>query len=160
MAAVFFAIRYSQIRQFVIHSISGWLATTFLFLAGCSSSEPLVPVTGVITLDGKPIANAAVLFMIDRGGRPATGVTDASGRYQLSTYTDDDGALIGRHEVSVVLNQTDSQGTNTPEGAVSGSGFKVTWIVPEKYSKLETSGLSAEVDREKTRHDFALKSGE
>jgi hypothetical protein len=62
--------------------------------------------------------------------------------------------------VSVTLNIIEgSAGTSTPEGAVSGSGLvKTTWIVPEKYSNPETSGLVADVSREKSRQDFALKS--
>ncbi len=57
--------------------------------------------TGVVTYRGKPVAGAGVAFHNDRAPRLASGETDESGRYQLSTFEPGDGAVIGTHVVTV-----------------------------------------------------------
>ena len=66
--------------------------------------------SGVVTLDGKPLNNAHVAFQPEEArGNPNTGagsygVTDASGKYTLHvTDTDQEGALIGTHRVEINL---------------------------------------------------------
>jgi len=51
-------------------------------------------------MDGKPLANALVVFSPTAGGRSSTGTTDASGHYELS-FVESQGALLGSHKVSV-----------------------------------------------------------
>jgi hypothetical protein len=59
-----------------------------LALTGCSKSPPaLVPVEGVVTINGLPLPNATVKFvpmLQDFGGEYiATGITDDRGHYRL-----------------------------------------------------------------------------
>jgi len=68
----------------------------------------LVTVSGVVTLDGEPIANILVHFQptsetpVDREFSPSShGVTDAKGRYELE-WVDGRGAVIGEHIVTLV----------------------------------------------------------
>jgi len=134
---------------------------SLLSLAGCERGPRIVPVSGVITLDGKPVKDAAVMFLSTPGGRVATGNTDAAGRYSLTTHPSGNGAYEGTHTVTVTLYRDESSpGTNTPEGAVSGSSLvKFVWLVPEKYSRPSESGLTATVKYgEKGNYDFDLKS--
>ena len=136
----------------------------FLSLAaitGCQRGPRIVPVSGVIMLDGKPVEGAAVMYLLKPGGRVATGVTDALGRYTLTTHPTGDGAYEGVHDVTVSLYRDESSpGTNTPEGAVSGSSLvKIVWLVPEKYSQPGESGLTTSVKvGQKSIYDFHLKS--
>ena len=145
--------------------------TTRLFLAilfgmwlspfvGCQRGPRIVPVQGTVTLDGLPVKEAAIMFMSKPGGRIATGNTDAAGNYTLTTHPEGNGAFEGEHSVAVSLFRDESSpGTNTPEGAVSGSSLvKIVWLVPERYSRPEKSGLTATVDRKQRDYDFALKS--
>lgn len=79
---------------------------TCLAIVGCGDSGPeLGRVTGTVTMDGQPLANALVTFVPEAGGRSSTGTTDSSGNYTL-IYADKKGALIGRHKVSVTTIQT------------------------------------------------------
>lgn len=76
-------------------------------IAGCGGppdDQPeLVSVSGTVTLDGKPLANALVEFQPDGPGRPSTGTTDESGEYTLQ-YTDEyEGVPPGGYTVSVSL---------------------------------------------------------
>src|SRR5262249_39029223 len=80
--------------------------------SGCGSSS-LAPVKGRVTCNGKPVKEAALTFSPapknegDReAGKPATGFTDVEGYYVLSTFRPEDGALLGKHRVSVVLDDT------------------------------------------------------
>lgn len=108
----------------------------------------MVPVRGVVTLDGKPIEGAAVLFAPREGGRPAIGRTDERGDFRLQTVTSDDGALRGEHVVTVTLQETlgvtaDPDGLS---GEVAPGGIQVRWIVPERYANPNTSNLAVTVE--------------
>jgi hypothetical protein len=132
-------------------------------LAGCGPDRPqTVSVTGTVTLDGAPIEGATVGFTPEGGGRPATGTTDASGKFALTTFEEGDGALPGRHTVTISKTKTSGgmegdAGAGEVEGGGGGPGSlagpmgvgaempTVEWIVPQKYSSPKTSGLSCEV---------------
>jgi hypothetical protein len=69
--------------------------------AGCGG-KGLRQVEGDVTLDGRPVAAALVVFQReDGGGPPANAVTDEAGHFRLSTFTTGDGALPGPYKVSV-----------------------------------------------------------
>lgn len=138
----------------------GLLLLLILAIAGCQRGPRIVPVSGTITLDGQPVKDAAVMFMLNPGNRIATGITDVAGRYSLSTHPTGNGAYEGSHTVTVSLYRDESSpGTNTPEGAVSGSSLvKIVWLVPEKYSQPAASGLTATVSRSQSTYDFQLSA--
>ena len=117
-------------------------------LSGCGDAGPhMAPVSGVVTLDGSPVANAAVMFVPEGGGRPATGLTDEEGKFSLETMKPGDGALVGKHQVTVTgVKTTGIEATaDGLSGAVDPNKIREEWFVPQKYSKAETSGLSQEV---------------
>src|SRR3954447_24357237 len=71
-------------------------------LAGCNDGRPTrVPVSGVVTIDGTPLAKAFVVFYPPIG-RSSNARTDSDGRFQLRCFEDGDGALLGVHQVSVI----------------------------------------------------------
>ena len=70
-------------------------------LIGCGRGGP-VQVEGIITLDDRPVAGATVTFIpAAAGGHPATGLTDADGRFHLTTVRAGDGAHRGEYRVHV-----------------------------------------------------------
>ena len=71
--------------------VVGWAVLTTL---GCGSKTSLdtVPVTGIVKLDGTAVEGATVTFVPGGGGKAASGTTDATGRYNLTTQDPDDGA--------------------------------------------------------------------
>lgn len=81
-------------------------------LSGCGggASYELVPVSGRVTLDGQPLANARVSFQPARDqtdtGPGSSGVTDAEGKYVLSVAgeTETAGAVPGKHMVTISAN--------------------------------------------------------
>ena len=69
--------------------------------AGCRPSGPkVVPISGIATRGGKPVADIELTFHPDTG-RPSWGKTDAAGRFSLDYSRDRDGAVVGRHRVTV-----------------------------------------------------------
>ncbi|HTN74479.1 MAG TPA: hypothetical protein VL096_04505 [Pirellulaceae bacterium] len=68
---------------------------------GCARSGPeIVPVVGVATRDGKPLANLYITFEPDEG-RTSWATTDSSGNFTLNYSKGRDGARVGRHKVYV-----------------------------------------------------------
>ncbi len=114
------------------------LVLLMIFVAGCGRQGPvLLPVSGVVTLDGQPVAEAGVIFTPAEGGPAASGTTDAQGRFQLRTVNES-GAVAGEHLVTVTKQETTGLGDF---GAVGPEGVKTIWHVPEKYGNRKTSGL-------------------
>lgn len=124
---------------------------------GCGGGPKLLPVAGVVTLDGQPIADAGVLFVPVEGGAPASGATDSAGRFRLST-TNRSGVLAGRYRVAVNKQDIVGGGNVSALPTHAAKDMPVKWIVPQKYSRTETSGLEAAVSPEQCEFTFALTS--
>lgn len=74
-----------------------------LLLMGCSGAgdrPDLGEVSGIVTLDGQPLAHASISF-IQEGFRPSIGQTDDQGRYELTYIRDIKGAAVGTHMVKI-----------------------------------------------------------
>jgi len=72
-----------------------------MLLAGCGGpGYQAAPVSGRITLDGKPAEGVHVSFQPQGGGPASVGQTDKEGRYQLQ-FIDSNrtGAMVGTHRV-------------------------------------------------------------
>jgi hypothetical protein len=74
-------------------------------LAGCSSkpARPATyPVSGTVTWKSRPVEAARVVFVPTTSeAEAAAGVTDAAGKYQLTTFVAGDGAQAGEYRVKV-----------------------------------------------------------
>lgn len=75
-----------------------------LSLLGCGGGADGTPelgeVTGVVTLDGRPLPKAQVEFA-PASGRPSSGETAEDGRYTLQYTADHAGAVVGAHSVKI-----------------------------------------------------------
>jgi hypothetical protein len=109
--------------------------------AGCGKSDvpKTVPVEGVVTYQGKPVAGAYILFMGQ--GPLAHGETDDQGHYKLMTTVPGDGAPPGNYKVTI------SKSKPGP-GSPPGNSDSVEWIneLPERYADVELSLLTAAVE--------------
>jgi hypothetical protein len=119
------------------------LVWAVLFTAGCGgSSSDLATVRGVVTYDGKQLPefkHASVVFTPE-GGRPAKGIISAQdGGFELSTYGTNDGARIGRHTVAVNATVDD------PNAETEDKYPGVRFVIPQKFSNRDTSGLVFDV---------------
>jgi hypothetical protein len=83
------------------------LSWVLVLLAGCGQGLPVVPVSGVVLLDGSPLANASITtqpigIKTLNPGPGSFGRTDAEGRFELELVTPAiRGAIIGEHRVMI-----------------------------------------------------------
>jgi hypothetical protein len=76
-------------------------------LAGCGQGMPVAPASGVVLLDGTPLANASITTQpiatdSPNPGPGSFGRTDAEGRFQLELVNPAmRGAIIGEHRVLI-----------------------------------------------------------
>jgi hypothetical protein len=87
-----------------------WVALTLvlatIMVGGCSSGTrraPTYPVTGTVTMKGQPLEGATVVFVPAEGSsqEAASGITDAAGKFKLSTFLADDGSQEGEYRIKV-----------------------------------------------------------
>jgi hypothetical protein len=101
-------------------------------LSGCGDGRPSrVPISGQVLIDGQPLKFGSVRF-IPAGGRASYGELNQEGRFALTCYDQDDGALVGKHRVEVAAAE--------PLGPI-----KRKWHAPKKYANYATSPLEQEI---------------
>jgi hypothetical protein len=126
-----------------------------LVVVGCGNNNGLVPVSGKVTLDGKPLVDAAVGFFADAGGVPAVGTTDAEGNFTLTTQKPGDGATPGQNVVTVT-----KQSNLNPDAVVEeGEIVRMKNESPVKYFSPQTSDIKVEVKSGMEPVVIELKSG-
>ncbi len=124
-----------------------WYALYFVILgsmtglSGCGGGgRETVEVTGIITLDGQPVADAAVMFSGPEGGSPTTARTDAMGHFTLQ-------AVAGSNGVAVSKLQATGTAVVGEDGLMPSSGAPAVSesVLPKKYADFRTSGLVVDV---------------
>lgn len=72
---------------------------------GCGSQLEYGQVEGLVRVGGKPVPNAVVTFVPDQAGDvilpQSAAQTDEQGRYRLQLVTQEPGAVVGKHRVTV-----------------------------------------------------------
>jgi len=129
----------------------GLLMIALMLQVGCGPSGPdIARVQGTVTMDGKPLPNAIIMF-VPVGGRPSVSETDANGKYVLEFSGGRKGAIPGINRVEINTGRLayEKDGKNYP--AVKES-------VPVQYNRLTTLEFNVEAGKNNTA-DFALKSG-
>ena len=125
-------------------------------LVGCGETgdtnrPKTVPVTGSVTYNGQPVEGATVTFVTGgSGGRGALGTTDASGKFQLTTFEAGDGAIPGSYKVTIAKTTGETAPMTQEDGVVvpPTGGPPTTEVkdeLPLKYKDASTSGLTADV---------------
>lgn len=130
-----------------------------LIVGGCGSSgaddQPeLGTVRGVVSLEGEPLSGVSVTFQpVD--GRPAAGVTNSEGVYELTYIRDTKGCKTGTCRVSIaneadVIDELEQEGDDF-EQVVSDVE---TLEIPAKYNAK--TKLSVNVQPGENTFDFDL----
>ena len=131
-------------------------------LSGCEKSKAIKTdlVTGVITMDGAPLAGATVTFSpVDDKASVAVGTTDANGKYTLQTLLGNPGAgtTPGDYVVSVsksVNEPTGKQEFSDSEGKMVDI-VKAREIIPDKFTNKKSSPHKATVvSGQENKFDF------
>jgi len=97
-------------------------------MVGCGASGPeIASVSGTVTMDGKPLPNAMIVFSPE-SGRPAGARTDEEGNYVLEFTEDREGAVPGKNNVQI---RTAMEGSINEDGSLSSASAET---VPTKYN--------------------------
>jgi len=114
------------------------IGCALLLAFGCKDPKArFAPVSGKVTLDGKPLANAIVSFqpMAKAGeveaGVGSSGKTDANGEFTLMAANGQKGAVVGKHRVIITLmeEQVGTGDERPPRG-----GWPQKDKVPNRYN--------------------------
>jgi hypothetical protein len=108
-------------------------------LTGCNSKRALIPISGQVKIDGKPLETGQVMVWV-KDYRPATGKIGKDGRFSLKTYKDGDGCAAGMHRVTVSSRKF--------------IGNSTQYFIPERYENVNNAGLNVKVDV--PRDDFNI----
>jgi hypothetical protein len=115
---------------------------------GCGSTRSdLGEVSGRITLDDRPVADAFVQFISREGGTTSYGRTDKNGAYQMAATRKSEGASLGNNLVRISTADVQDQG---------GKAVKVPERIPAEYNVR--SDLIRKVEAGENVFDFELKS--
>ena len=138
------------------------LAAVFLAV-GCHRGPELARVTGTVTAGGKPVTAGTISF-VPAAGKAAVGAIGPDGRYSLTTMKPDDGAHVGNYKVTIHATTVGAGTTGyaSLDDEIKGAKRqalvpgKVEWIVPERFSQLATTDLTATVNPGIQTIDFNL----
>ncbi|MBI1312314.1 carboxypeptidase regulatory-like domain-containing protein [bacterium] len=130
-----------------------------LLLTGCGGQKPdygslnLVDVSGTVTLDGEPLAGAAVLFE-SKDQSFSYAETDSSGHYLLQFNSEISGVMPGPKTVRIrSTGLAFEDGSEEPSESDEGDGPE---RVPARYNSA--SELTVTVSESERRFDFELTS--
>lgn len=145
--------RRLDVRACLTKFISLLVGIQLLGCGGTADTRPSrVPVSGKVTLDGKAVADAFVVFNPQAGGLAAAqGTTDANGHYELTTFDEADGAMPGSYQVLISkeidenpMSAKDSQAYYLRTGRGPPPPI-YTDLLPANYKQPGTSSLKANV---------------
>jgi hypothetical protein len=126
------------------------IVVALIISSGCGSTKDnrprRVPVNGTVLRMGQPVAEAEVIFEPVGNTPAATGETDPSGRFRLTTFDQYDGAAPGEYKVAVrkVQITPSHRPPDAPDDLVTPPPEE-KWLLPVKYGHTVSSGLTATV---------------
>lgn len=133
-------------------------AVASVLLVGCSGRRddkwtrgrpPVYEVTGKVTYQGEPVADAVVTFQpVDESGRGGSAITDDQGYFEAQTFDPGDGLTPGKHRVAIHKVQlVDASGNVVTEIREPG-GLREKNLVPKRYADFKKSGIEITVEED------------
>lgn len=131
---------WTALRRFVRAVLATGLVLAGIAGCGVKGEFETAPVYGKVTVNGRPLETGSLVFVPVASGPSAQANLDSSGNYVLGTYSTNDGAVIGDHEVMIVAL---TGGEGPQEASDPNAGLKS--LIPARYGDLKKSGLRATV---------------
>jgi len=136
------------------------LVLTLVPVAGCGNGSNLVPISGTVSVDGKPVSNGKIVFHPVNGERSGSGPIRKDGSYVVSYLEMGDGLPPGQYKVSIVSDKNNGE-PSAPVLVVpsdpldpANDGFLPVeseeslrydstniHVVPREYNRVETTPL-------------------
>ena len=128
----------------------GWILLVFILclFGGCGDGRAKrVPISGVVTVDGTPLAFGSVTFLPEsvqsEASRAGGGSLNENGEFKISSFTPNDGLMPGKYSVMILALEPISETSQR-------------WHAPKKYSSVETSGLTIDITEKTDNVAFDL----
>ncbi len=127
------------------------LGLLVLCVTGCSSKgrDNMVPINGKVIYNNGPLSEGTIVYLPagSRQSRQATGQIQQDGTFVLTTFEAGDGAMFGEYNI-IIYAYKPHPGEPKTRGELEAMGGRVKrgFIIPERYTKSETSGLGDKVD--------------
>jgi hypothetical protein len=147
--------RFSRMRHclsvfdscFIRGGILAFIAV--IWIGGCRDHKLAhYRVSGKVTFQGQPVERGEITFENPNAGQVNSSALTSGGAYSLELPA-------GNFEVNVTPPLIETKGTGeTPPDMVPDPAVK---NIPKRYWRQETSGLSAQVAKDKTTFTFDLK---
>jgi hypothetical protein len=143
---------------FVRCSVVAVLVGVFVWTGGCGGSgqKPTARVKGKVTFNGQPVTGgnitlSPVVVGSNEPGKSATGSIGTDGTFTLTTYQQNDGAIIGKHRVtfSAPVSATEPGEGHTDEAAAAAAAQVIPYIgLQPKTSEVEVKAGDNSLDIE------------
>jgi len=114
---------------------------------GCGSEVPMTPVKGRVTYNDEPLTFGVVMFHPPRG-QVAQALIESDGTFNLSTFRKEDGVVPGNYRVSVLCFEAHDPGGSGPREDEGGGMWLGKSLIPLKYTRASSSGLSTNISLE------------
>jgi len=126
------------------------LGLVMLLGSVCGCSEKMPTVSGLVTIDGKPVPEGMISFQPVSGGAIAVARISPDGSYSVKTGSDA-GLKPGEYKIAV----------SAPKGIIpaptpQNPNPKIERWVPLRYNDIEKSGLSINVTSGSTEKNLEL----
>jgi hypothetical protein len=134
-----------------------------LAIVGCGTGnkKPVATATGKVTLDGAPLANSSIVFNYDDGSTHSIGIKDDGSFKDAKTP-------LGKATVTFFNSASDpTRGEEmqrimaTMKGGPAAGKKMLAFVgrpIPEKYTKVKTSGFTWEITTGSNEKTFELKA--
>ncbi|EAQ78069.1 hypothetical protein [Blastopirellula marina] len=129
--------RFARLACLIVLSLSVSLIASVL---GCGAKKgkgtpETAPVYGVVNFRGAPLPEGIVKLHPDNAtAHPATGMIQADGSFEVTTYSHHDGAVLGKHKVTVMV-----------QPHLDGSSPDPPIQVPKAYHDVSTTPIEVEI---------------
>jgi hypothetical protein len=121
---------------------------------GCGGGPTIIPVEGVVKINGKPAGNLLIQFTPESWSESskvlsATAVSNPSGKFVLTCDNGRPGATPGKHKVTVLDNNLSAEGEPPPGGVRK----VVPNRIPGRYLSASTTPLEVVVEVGKKEYE-------
>jgi len=119
-----------------------------LFLSGCGGGRELAPVTGKVLYQGEPLKFGSVMLQ-PISGQPATAIIQSDGTFEVKTFGEGLGAVVGRNKVRIVCYEAQDPNHNT--ALIGGETAFGRSLIPKRYTSFDTSNLEVDIQSDHSK---------
>lgn len=111
---------------------------------------------GTLMMDGQPLEGATIVMHAQAHDLSSQGVSDANGKFTLSTFKPNDGAVAGAHKVAVTKRTYEEVKTKFNSAEENSVAKVPKELLPKRYSSPVTSDIEVSI-KEDGNNDLLIE---